>query len=46
MSKQFYAGQEVLFETTLFGKPYVWFKDIDGTIYLVRLNEEGVPQFV
>jgi hypothetical protein len=44
MAKQTYLGQEVLFQTSLYGKDYVWMKDGDGTVYLLRLID-GVPQF-
>ena len=45
MNKQFIMGQEVLFKTELFGKFYAWMRDIDGTIYLVALDDEDRPQF-
>lgn len=35
--------QEVLFTTEHFGKEYVWMKDIDGHVYMTRLDEEGQP---
>lgn len=43
--KQMYLTQEILFQTHLFGKDYVWMKDIDGTIYLTKLGEDGAPSF-
>lgn len=43
MAKQMWHTQEVLFATVLFGKDYVWMKDVDGTIYLNRLDDEGQP---
>ena len=42
---QFYMGQKVLFHTVLFGKDYFWMQDRDGTIYLVRMDENGLPDF-
>lgn len=43
MSKTYWKTQEVLFATRLFGKDYVWLKDVDGTIYLLPLDEDGQP---
>lgn len=43
--KSEYMGQKVLFKTWLYGKDYVWLQDGDGTIYLVRLGEDGLPEF-
>jgi hypothetical protein len=40
-----YAGQKILFVTELFGKEYFWMEDGDGTIYLVKLGEDGLPDF-
>lgn len=45
MAKNTWAGQEVLAKTTLFEKDYVWLKDGDGTIYLIRLDENDQPVF-
>lgn len=36
-------SQKVLFHTVLFGKPYYWMEDVDGTIHLVRSDDEGNP---
>lgn len=38
-------GQEVLFYTWHYGKEYMWLKDIDGTHYMVRVDEQGKPIF-
>lgn len=43
MKKVMWFSQEVLNETYLFGKLYFWMKDVDGTIYLVRKDENGNP---
>jgi hypothetical protein len=40
-----YAGQKLLFATNLFGKTYFWMEDGDGTTYLVRVGEDGLPDF-
>lgn len=45
MKKELYHGQEILFRTNLYGKDYFWMKDIEGTIYLVRMGEDGLPDF-
>ena len=36
MKKQMWFTQEILLETSLFGKDYFWMKDVDGHIYLAR----------
>ena len=36
-------NQKVLFFTELFGKPYYWMEDGDGTIYLAKCGEDGNP---
>lgn len=36
-------SQKVLFHTVLFGKEYYWMEDVDGTIHLVRCDEQGNP---
>lgn len=36
MTKTYYFTQEVLFQTTLFGRDYFWMKDVDGKIYLAK----------
>jgi hypothetical protein len=43
-----FAGQRVIAPgiSNLFGKEYVWLQDHDGTIYILPLDENGVPQFV
>lgn len=43
-----FQGQRVIAPgiTTMFGKEYVWMQDRDGTIYILPLDEEGVPQFI
>jgi hypothetical protein len=41
--KNMWMTQEVLFDTWLFGKHYVWMKDVDGTIWLAKLDEENNP---
>lgn len=33
------AGHKVLFHTVLFGKDYMWLQDLDGTIYLERIEK-------
>lgn len=33
------AGHRILFHTVLFGKDYMWMQDIDGTIYLERMEK-------
>lgn len=43
MPKQFWRTQQILFTTYKFGKPYVWMKDVDGTIHLMRLDNDGEP---
>ena len=43
MPKTFYYSQEILFRTTLFGKDYYWMKDVDGKIYLARIDKNGNP---
>lgn len=45
MAKQYYMSQEVLFQTTLFGKQYFWMKDGDGVIYLAKVGDDGQPDF-
>lgn len=40
-----YMGQKVLGLTELFGKDYYWMQDRDGTIYLVKVGEDGLPSF-
>lgn len=45
MPKVKYFSQEVLSKTFLFGKIYYWMKDVDGTIYLVKSDNEGNPVF-
>lgn len=41
--KEFWMGQEIQYGTEMFGKPYVCLKDVDGTIYFLRLDENGQP---
>jgi hypothetical protein len=31
--------------TELFGKAYFWMQDIEGTIYLAKVGEDGLPDF-
>ena len=45
MKRQFYMGQEFLFTTFKWGKWYAFFKDLDGTHYMVPLDENGEPVF-
>lgn len=40
-----YMGQKILFKTNLFGKHYYWMQDGDGTIYLAKVGEDGLPDF-
>lgn len=30
--------------TWLFGKEYYWLRDVDGTIYLAHVGEDGLPR--
>lgn len=39
------AGQKLLYKTILFGKEYYWLQDIDSTIYLLPVGEDGKPVF-
>lgn len=38
-----YAGQKIRFTTELFGKAYFWMEDVDGTTYLAKIGEDGLP---
>lgn len=40
-----YLGQTVLFITYHFDKEYIWLKDGDGTHYMVRTDDYGLPSF-
>lgn len=40
-----YMGQKVLYETVLFGKNYFWMVDGDGTTYLAKKGDDGLPDF-
>lgn len=43
MPKQQWYTQTVLGVTHLFGKDYVWMRDVDGTVYLAKWeNNEPV----
>lgn len=44
MKKAKYFSQTILSEDFLFGKKYFWMQDVDGTIYLVRMDENGYPR--
>ena len=43
--KQYFLTQEFLFYTSHFGKDYAWLKDVDGTVYMVRVDENLQPVF-
>jgi hypothetical protein len=38
-----YFTQTVLFKTHLYGKYYFWMEDVDGHLYLVHEDEDGLP---
>lgn len=38
-----YATQKITARAEFYGKSYFWMEDIDGTIYLVREDENGIP---
>lgn len=40
-----FMSQKVICKTELFGKNYYYMKDVDGTIYLVGMDEDGNPKF-
>lgn len=40
-----YMNQKILFRTNLFGKEYYWMEDYEGTTYLVKSGEDGLPDF-
>lgn len=48
MAKTVWNNQEVVYPGLVehWGKNYVWLKDRDGTHYMLRLDENNVPQFV
>lgn len=48
MAKETWMGQTVVFPGVVekWGKPYAWLQDGDGTIYMVRLDEDGQPILV
>jgi hypothetical protein len=43
---QMIANQELLVKCEWFGKEYYMFKDIDGTIYSTRIDEDGNPVWI
>lgn len=43
LKKQKWFTQTVLFKTHLFGKDYFWMQDVDGTVYLAKVDENGNP---
>jgi len=40
-----FMGQKVICKTELFGKEYYYMRDHDGSVYLVRIGENGYPDF-
>jgi hypothetical protein len=38
-----WKGQTITHLTELFGKRYYWMHDIDGTVYLAGIDDEGNP---
>lgn len=42
-----WQGQRIIAPgiSEMFGHEYVWMQDHDGTIYVLPLDKEGVPQF-
>lgn len=43
-----WRNQKIIYPgvVTHWGKQYVWLEDIDGTAYMIRLDEEGQPVFL
>jgi hypothetical protein len=48
MAKELWHGQEQVYPGVVehWGKRYIWFKDHDGTHYMVRLDDDGIPVLV
>jgi hypothetical protein len=43
---QFISGQELVLKVEWFGKEYYMFKDIDGTLYSTKIDEDGNPVWI
>lgn len=40
-----YLTQKITARTELAGKEYFWMRDLDGTDYLAKIDENGNPDF-